>query len=1281
MNDLLHHVAGPHPAPSLRMRDELKAALDIAIPQTPAQLGERLIREKWGQGIDPQTTLMVTLDYHYKGHPEANGFQQGRVASSQSLLQALLANYQTVGDGRFAETAFGLYTPPDVGPTVRIVEHVDEFADHGSGNHETWEGIYRQTTPQTYGPASQLKLKPADFKKWVWELDFKRVYEAYLDQAWPSDEILIASRPYALRTSVKAAFVMTAWLQLKERCLSQKGLELAMQAAGLPPGQAWQTLTIEQLQAATRPPVSIRAGRLKLYRYTATDIWLFRDISSPRALLYIPGNSSPLHEFADATQLHQWVAAQGKLGETKQALAIHFAEDDREDGTFHAGVLTALEGMAQYPAIHRLTNNAGFFNNDGYWDPVDYIGYDDPPSATDPFAQLVLTMKQAACANIKSIRTDAQVNRDNLSAVVEPVVQWINRFAPLALFVPGGEGVLALAGLIDAGYGLDQAVNGETPRERSEGVTRSVFGLLNALPIAAEAVMKGETAVALAEERGVRPASEMSIAPTPRPTSLALPTRVELIRGIGPSVASLGDDVLAQIGKVSAVDDDMLRLMQTGHPPTPLLADTISRFKIDQDLGPGGAGEPFNSRYAALQHAEHEWVRLFQREYPGLPKNAIEQMLDRYGVNIQTAPNATEVRQVFARLDSKARQYQQHVRLNRAYEGLYLRSVNNPESDTLALHSLQNLPGWPTSLRIDVVDQTAIARVVDRTGPLDATNVRNLIKTTDHYLHQGSQTDFYQALLGVLSEDERTALHLGSLDPASELRLKISDQALSRAELKLGLGRMDARLPFEPQGLRGGGFPATPEAEALTHQMMRLQLKEVYPEFTDARADVVLQREGAHAQAHIEWLKQQLQQLDTDLTAWVDQVEHDVHGIDVGFMTANDPEAAGLNAVEIEAYNVQLEQIEIQSERAIRNELAEQLVDIWQQRRPPQELPLEGEQIHGFKLDLDFEDYHRLPDLNVRFNNVLELSMRGFHLTEEESLNGFLEGFPNLEVLNLENVDLSHFNPDGDAGRALPSAINQMRNLTTLNLRSTSLTFNASSASQLADLTRLRTLILSDNPLGVAPLVQGMNDLRWLDLRNTRISTCPIGIMDPPYLERLDLRHNWINRVPRPVLNQAIARDRVLLQGNQITDEDTLLRIVDHRRRTGINLWLSDPGPNYGNPIEWLREGNSGQREARVLTWQRLAARPHGERFLRIADGLSLTADFRVDYLALQARVWRLLGEAQASEALWTQLVPVMEEAQVNPENPFTLFTALEDRARLYRDWVAMGQPFPIDPQ
>ena len=111
--------------------------------------------------------------------------------------------------------------------------------------------------------------------------------------------------------------------------------------------------------------------------------------------MYIPGNSSPLHEFDDSGQLHQWVVKQGRRDDTKQALAAHFAEDDRKDGTFHAGVLTALDGMAVYPKEHWLTKEAGFFNNDGFWDPAEYIDFDDSPSGIDPFAQLVLTMKEA----------------------------------------------------------------------------------------------------------------------------------------------------------------------------------------------------------------------------------------------------------------------------------------------------------------------------------------------------------------------------------------------------------------------------------------------------------------------------------------------------------------------------------------------------------------------------------------------------------------------------------------------------------------------------------------------------------------------------------------------------------------------------------------------------------------------------------------------------------------------------------------------------------------------
>ena len=75
--------------------------------------------------------------------------------------------------------------------------------------------------------------------------------------------------------------------------------------------------------------------------------------------------------------------------------------------------------------------------------------------------------------------------------------------SPLHVFSSAGQlhqwvveqGLLALAGLIDTGYGLDQAVNGKTSDDRAQGMTRTVFGLLNALPLAgAGKVLRGETA-------------------------------------------------------------------------------------------------------------------------------------------------------------------------------------------------------------------------------------------------------------------------------------------------------------------------------------------------------------------------------------------------------------------------------------------------------------------------------------------------------------------------------------------------------------------------------------------------------------------------------------------------------------------------------------------------------------------------------------------------------------------------------------------------------------------
>jgi hypothetical protein len=279
----------------------------------------------------------------------------------------------------------------------------------------------------------------------------------------------------------------------------------------------------------------------------------------------------------------------------------------------------------------------------------------------------------------------------------------------------------------------------------------------------------------------------------------------------------------------------------------------------------------------------------------------------------------------------------------------------------------------------------------------------------------------------------------------------------------------------------------------------------------------------------------------------------------------------------------------------------------------------------------------------------------------------------------MEGVDLRQLNVQGVWEGVLPPAIPRMLNLTTLNLKSSWLVLTEQAAGKLSDLIHLQVLDLSDNPLGDPPMILGMTELRRMNLSGTGITRCPSGIPDQPQLDSLDLSNNRISRIPAQVLTQAVARDRVQLWGNPLTDEDSLRRIIAHREHTGINLWLSAPRPDLGQPAAWLQRLPEEHVALKRLIWQRLEAKPRGTRFLRTFEALSRTADFQVSYPVLQARVWRLLDEADASDELWGLLSRDIALSALDADNPFASFTRLENRVRLYKDWVQMGRPIPID--
>lgn len=1273
-----HGVAGGNPMIA-------SLALTTALPMTAAQYAAKLIGQRWGD--ESLRALMVDLNYDFYGYRADGNVHLGKVRTSQNLVQALLNNYQTVGAGRFGETAFGLYTQPRVGPQVRIVA-IEEAINPGSGFRD-YEGIYRQTRPQVYGPDTQLALQPAEFKQWVWELEFQSQYAAYVGDAWPADETLLAAAAYPLRTGVKAAFVMAAWLQRQENSLTVPAHGLALRAAGLEPQQPWTQLTVEHMQVRAPIPPSVEAARLMIYRYTSSDIWSFRDKASGRIVLYVPGNSSAFHEFADHQALLDWVVDIARHPVRRQALAAHFAEDDREDGTFHAGVLSALEGIAIYPRQYQLKKGSGFFNNDGYWPAGDYIQLQVPPPLTDPFAQWVRVMKQAALASIDSIRDDAQVNRDNLSAVVEPVAQWIEKFGPLALFVPGGEGLLALAGLIDAGYGVAQAVEGQTADERSAGITRTVFGLLNALPVAmAGALVKTEERAVAATDPQPQPQPPQGVLEAPVPalatdvpsSSLVLSERLRLLRGLGPEVASFSDEVLGQIGHVCDINNDLLTLMQAGRrPQAPILVDTIARFRLDQDiqqaLGQAVSPSPaelFRLRYGALQQSDHEWVKLFQHHYPDLPRGAIEQMLDRAGVDIDAPHTLADAKRMLSELSAKGQQYQFHVRLTRAYEGLYLRSVECADSDVLALHSLRRLPGWSPQTRIEIIDGTsANARVLDSIGPGSGGHYRQLIRQGSGYQATppviGRTVDFHTALLDALPAEQRTALGLRPESALQDLQVKLRESALPRAELETGLQRMDAGMPFDRQGLRGGGYPDTPQSAALTMEILGVQLRQIYPGITPQEVEEFAQRWGPSVQNRLSILSDQLQQLRIDLEEWVEQVEQDAEDMDVDWLDSDDEDAQGMDPGELDVANEARLDDAMELERRSRVELANDLEARWQRQGDAASHVYEGGQFTGFRLEMDFENLHSLPRLNAKLPDVVELSATHLTLTQIDSLSGFLKCFPNLRTLDLAQTDLRSTVQGGGFGASLPEAISQLTQLTRLNLRATWLTLTEQAAGRLGELTRLEELDLSENPLGTAPVVVQMLALRRLNLRSTGIQICPVGIRDHAYLQRLDLRDNQIGLIPEPVRVQSVAPYNLLLAGNPLSDTDSLRWVMTHRQQTGINVWLGPPHPEIVSAQPWLAGLAPQDAVLQVARWERLVAKEGSDRFFGTLDLARRTADFQVDYVPLQQRVWNMLTAIDASPALCQHLFQEVQWTALDGDNPFASLSRLEDRIAAFQ--------------
>ncbi|MBO9550214.1 DUF6543 domain-containing protein [Pseudomonas sp.] len=464
----------------------IQHALDhlTQIPR-PDRLSIERIRE-WaktqGSDFDPDTALAVTL--HYKPNPEGGWI--AKVVEQIPLGQAVLSKWQEQPDN-LQHIALSTYAVLDFLGLLRDwslpqeswarafaqgnVQIVDELPEGGLfgtlDDYAVYQGVFRKTQPMRYTQQTQISTDTRAFQTFIWELDLHDEYIARLDDYWQHK-----FDDYATLSQVN--FLAACNKQVEEGSLSEAGCDLAWRAIGI----------AHDDEASTKHADTVEARMLNIYGYVATDIPCLTDRNSGLTLLYVPGNSSPLHEFENASAMKAWLVQQCKDSEKRKSLLTHFRLQDFSTGLGYTGLEDTLKGLASYQGPRFLYVNNLVIPASGW--STQYINHkvdEYSPLITDGlFSHITSRLRQRSYEDARFIIT---TNSDVIKARWRGYLnQTMTLLAPLTLVVPGLGWVVAIGGIAQLGLGLDEVINGKNLQEKADGALNVAFGALCALPLA-----------------------------------------------------------------------------------------------------------------------------------------------------------------------------------------------------------------------------------------------------------------------------------------------------------------------------------------------------------------------------------------------------------------------------------------------------------------------------------------------------------------------------------------------------------------------------------------------------------------------------------------------------------------------------------------------------------------------------------------------------------------------------------------------------------------------------
>ncbi|WP_161492849.1 NEL-type E3 ubiquitin ligase domain-containing protein [Pseudomonas putida] len=591
-------------------------------------------------------------------------------------------------------------------------------------------------------------------------------------------------------------------------------------------------------------------------------------------------------------------------------------------------------------------------------------------------------------------------------------------------------------------------------------------------------------------------------------------------------------------------------------------------------------------------------VRVLKRDFAGLPNDYASDLASQ--VSADQREEIVLLERLPLPVATKARSLLQLARLNHAVQGVMLRNAYSDESGELALGLLSRLDHWSFNKRVELRFGSAEGRLLAVLNSQEPEAGRVILARKESafvlYDTNGLECpeqssvpdDFFQAIVTLLTSEEKAALSLGSHDQAGELRRQVVNLLpAGRQKLVRQLGWQEQQGWFNPgQRLKDGrvGYPlgGSVSNERGPGWRVRRRLSRLYRGDTPRQIDEHLNRilDAANPYAALIQEEQNYYLLDSRLATWI---------------------ADGARA-----------------ERAARRMLAQRLQAAWRRQLP---IDVQENTVRGFVLDLGSHSVSSLPELDaaIDFHHVTSLTMVNTDL--QAIPDSFFSCFGHLRRLNMSRNRLE----------ALPLGIRHLRFLERLALSYNRIRSRESAVAALSPLTRLEDLDLSFNPaIRRLSVANWASSLRRLSLRQCGLLEWPAGLEQCRLLYRIDLRSNYLRDVPAAIREMPYTFRASILLDRSAVEAAELDRL--YARPAPVHRPAPQPAPpELAARALWV---NGEEAEARGARWDRLFDGQSNEELKEILRRLQDSSDYQVHRTELTTRVWTLLDAMDTSETL-----------------------------------------------